>query len=319
MKRCSSLLAFAAIASTIGLVSCAGPSGYNYKNVVVSLSFNPGCSGVCVNTGVFLTVPKPTNPGDLVGPVGAIEMPIGSGGSGSCVELTASITNAPPNFTWTILPSLTPAVPGAGSGTTYPPTQAGPNIGTLAYTTGATNYYCVPNSVPIYTGAAWAQAQALGIQQGETVVQVSAPADPNNPAITASATQAMTFQGATLPSQILVGMIPSGTLSIPLNSTFQFQGYVVGANGYRTLIGVTNPIPAQAQTWYVTAPGGSAVAGGNATIGTISSTGLYTAPAAYPTSAKTVTISLGATSSAVTPTIVTGGSGQGSSTIITFQ
>ena len=312
MKLCTRILALLAIAATFALAGCAGPAGYSYQNVTLTLSFNPICSGTCINGNVFTKVPSPTKAGDQVGPVGAIELPIG-GGSGQCVELNATVTNAPANLTWTILPTPNP-VP-ASSGT---PPVPNPNTGTLASPTGLSNYYCMSTSwgsAILYSGAQLAQAQALGLQQGETEIVVSVPADPNDPSKVVTATQTFTYQLNTPPSQsgstMLVGITPANTLSLALGATYQFSGYVIGDNGYYTPPGSTTPIPAQAQIWYV-----NGVHGGSTTTGTITDSGLYTAPKTYPSTGKTVTITM---ASAAFPSIVTGGNGQGTATVITFQ
>ncbi len=318
MKLSSRILAFAAIASTSALISCAGPSGYSYKNVTIKLSFNPICSGVCLTgtSNIFTLVPQPLQAGDLIGPPGAIRLPTGYQSSGSCVELTATVTNAPANLTWTIYPTPTPTVPAPPSGTSYAPTLPSVNVGTLSSTTGSQNYYCSPRDIPIYTGATLAQAQSLGIQQGETEVVVSVPADPNNPANVVSQTQTFNTESNAVPSGVIVGTTPNTSLSLPLGGKFQFSGFVTGLSGYYTAPGTTTQIPSQSQVWSVTAPGGLPIVGGNATIGTITNTGLYTAPSAYPASGKTVTISM---ASAAYPSVVTGGVGQGPTTIVTFQ
>ena len=309
MKLCSKILALTALASTAGLISCAGPAGYSYQNVSLKLTFNPICSGVCVNAGVFVAVPPPTNPGDAVGTVGAIEMPTGTG-SGSCVQLTATVTNAPANISWTIIPTATPSQPGTGTGTAFPVGQPTPNVGYMQYATGANNYYCVPGSVPIFSGATLAQAQAVGLNQGEVMVVASVPADPNNPSKVVTATQAMTYQVTSPPAGVTVGVTPT-TIPVPLGTTYQFSGYIVGINGYIASATPGGPsTPAKAQTWFV-----NGVAGGNATTGTITNTGLFTAPKAYPSSGKTVTVTMGSTAY---PTLVTGASGQGAATTVTF-
>lgn len=316
--KLSRLLALAAIASTSALISCAGPAGYNYKNVAIALTYQPICSGICLNGGVFTPLGQPLKTGDQIGPSGAIELPITA--SGSCVEITATITNAPPNFTWTIYPNPSASVPTQPSGTSFPPAEPGINVGTLSSAKGSQNYYCEPGSIPVYTGATLVQAQALGLQQGETEIVVTAPADPNNPTNTVSATQTFTAQLNTPPSQkegtVLVGITPANALTIPLGSQFQFSGYVVGYNGYYTVPGTTTQIPGQSLVWFV-----NNIQGGNASVGTISSTGLYTAPSTYPPAttgsgtSKTVLITA---ASAAFPSIVTGGVGQGTATTITF-
>lgn len=309
MKLRNRILGFLSLAPAFGLAGCSGPSGYTYQNVSVQLSFNPICSGVCLNANVFTPVPAPTTPGDLVGPTGAIEMPVG-GGSGSCIELTATVSNAPANVTWTIVPTplATAPTPPTATGTAVP-TPATPNTGSLAYTTGLTNYYCMPNGIPIYSGVQLLQAQAAGLQQGETEVVVSVPADPNDPSKVVTQTQTFTSQVGSPPAGILVGITPANTVTVALGASYQFTGYIVGNNGYYTPAGSTTQIPAQSEYWMV-----NGVHGGSTTTGTITDSGLYTAPKAKPTG--TVTVSMASTAY---KQITTGGTGQGASTVVILQ
>jgi len=292
MKLCYKILAIAIVASTGSFISCAGPAAFSYQNVTLVLSYNPICTGVCINGNVFTPVPAGVN----TGPVGAIEMPV-AGGSGSCLTITATVTNAPPTPTWTVYP--TPA-PGATS-----------NSGYMDGATGATNAYCMftGGTIPIYSGVELAQATALGLQQGETEVVVTVPADPNNPADVVSASMQFTYELNTTgqkPGSIGIGIQP-GSVTIPLStattpSTYQFTGYIVGINGYEGA-GATVNTPAKLMTWEVnTVVGGAGTGAGQ--FGTISSTGLYTAPLAYP-SATVHTATINGVSAAY-PTIVSG-------------
>jgi hypothetical protein len=110
-----------------------------------------------------------------------------------------------------------------------------------------------------------------------------------------------TFQLNTPPSGVLVGVFAGSSVAIPLSSTYQFTGYVAGTNGFILLPGLVAPTggcvaivaglcnASYATTWalaacsqtgspaLVTNPNGSTNYG---TLNTV--TGLYTAPAAYP-------------------------------------
>jgi len=301
MKFCSKILAIAIIASAFGMISCAGPTTASFQNVAISLTYYPICNGCgTTGTGGFFYGINPPGSGGIVGTVicspasstcltggtescvavsnlctsgGAIEMPPG-GGSGSCIELFVTVTNAPINPTWSISPA-----PLAASATS--------NVGTLSSPTGATNFYCEANSIPIYSGAQLAQALAAGIVdasgtvvQGTTKVTVSNPSDPSNPSAPPATTSLFfAYQLLGPPTGVNVGIFAGSSVVVPLNSTYQFTGWVAGVNG---LIG-TAAVPAYSKTWALAACTGSttALSGGN--YGTINATtGLYTAPAVYP-------------------------------------
>jgi hypothetical protein len=98
-----------------------------------------------------------------------------------------------------------------------------------------------------------------------------------------------------------VGIFNGSSVTVPLGGTLQFTGWVAGVSG---LIGASQT-PAYAQNWAVSACTGSTTLQSGANYGTINaSTGLYTAPAAYPSAAThcaNITIA-----SAAYPTIISG-------------
>ena len=97
-------------------------------------------------------------------------------------------------------------------------------------------------------------------------------------------------------SGVAVTISPSATIVV-LSGTQQFTANVVGSSN-------TNV------NWFVSTPGGSLVSGGNSTIGTITSTGLYTAPATLPDpNMVTVTAQAAVNSSAMATSNVTLDSG----------
>ena len=306
MKLCSKLLVIAILTSTCALISCAGPSNASstYKNVTISLSYYPICNGCgTTGTGGFTYGVNPPGAGGITGAVicspasstclvngtelcsttnftcttgGAIEMPPG-GGSGSCAELYTTVTNAPLNPTYTIIPA--PVASSASS-----------NVGSLGVPIGNTVFYCEANGIPIYSGAQLAQAQAAGLPMGTTEVVVTNPADPNDPTQVVSAHLYFTFQSLTPPTtNFVAGLLPGGNITVPLGGTFQFTGYIAGDNGFIIPAGATAPtggcttaiagvcIPAYQANYNV-----NGTIGGSTLYGTISSTGLYTAPAVYP-------------------------------------
>ncbi len=93
MKLCLKILAVASIAVfTYPITSCSGPAGFSYQNVAISLSQVPIQCSDCPGGITF-------NPADPA----ALTMPLG-GGQGGTVLITATVTNAPANITWTIFP-----------------------------------------------------------------------------------------------------------------------------------------------------------------------------------------------------------------------
>jgi hypothetical protein len=175
---------------------------------------------------------------------------------------------------------------------------------------------------PIYTGAALAQAEAMtytvtypqevvlntgvpqlqtvsqqmtGIPQGSVLMGVSVPSDPANPSTVTTAYQLMEIYA----SAPVVYMTPStpgspavftdSVLSIPHSTASQANSYAFygGAAGAPPCAGATCNGAATGTTdnsviWEVGASSSTALAGGSTTYGTITSTGVYTAPTAIP-------------------------------------
>jgi hypothetical protein len=281
MKLCSKLLAIAIICSATALISCAGPSSFTYQKVALTVTYSPWCA-CFAPVGNFYSI----NPPGAGGITGAVEIPTG-GGEGGCDQLVASVTNAPLNPTWAILP-------------------AGTNTGTLNDAApGGSNFYCAPSGAPIYSGAQLAAARAAGIVdangnvvQGTTEIVVTNPADPTNPANVVSASVFYQFSaigggGTGPPTGVGIGMsglaLPAN-VTVPLAATYQFAGYVTGVGGFNPCAGgngvgtgpasPTNPA-AFAVTYEVNGVVGGAGTG-TGQFGTINASGLYTAPTAYP-------------------------------------
>lgn len=303
MKLCSKLLAIAIICSATALISCAGPSSFSYQKVTMTLTYSPWCA-CFAPVGNLYSI----NPPGAGGITGAIEIPPG-GGEGGCDQLIATVNNAPLNPTWAILP-------------------AGTNTGTLSDAApGGSNFYCGPNSAAVYTGAELAAARAAGIVdsngnvvQGTTEILVTNPADPTNPANVVSASVFYQFSaigggGAGPPTGVAVGMsgltLPAN-VTVPLGGTYQFAGYVTGVGGFNPCTGGTGTgsgpatatnVPAFAVTYEVNGVvGGAGV--GTGQFGTISPSGLYTAPTNYPSSTtKSATVNVYSTAC---PTIISG-------------
>ena len=166
-------------------------------------------------------------------------------------------TNDAPNYPDWFLENVTGFVANNGPGT--------PNAGliTTATTDSPTMTYTAPPTPPIYN----ATQVAAGAVQGSVTVVAMIHSSPTNFFSVVSATQTFVI---TAPS-VTVGLSPA-TASVNLGGTQQLTGYAVGS--------VNNTL-----TWQV-----NGVAGGTSATGSISTAGLYTAPAATPMTGNTVTI-----------------------------
>ncbi len=192
------------------------------------------------------------------------------------------------------------------TGTATPVGESGSSVGSVTAASGNTVLYSAPSGVPIYTGAALQQAQSfqwtyngvsrVGIPQGDVLLQASVPSDPANPSAVAVSYQLIQMFSA--PSLYLVPAMPTTPISttpivnVARNGSFAFYGGAVGAVPCATpaacaLISATAP-PFSTDNgviWSVgPAPFASTtqVTGGNATLGTITQNGVYTAPATIP-------------------------------------
>jgi hypothetical protein len=358
MKLCLKILVIAIVAaSTLPLMSCAAPASFSYQNVTVSLtvSFCSSCNGLTYLPAPYpqpIVVPMQQYQQLLPGTV--VEAPQNGASQGACIELTAIVTNAPANVTWTLYPQAELGTPPVLlSGTNYPQTEPIANtgnpiaqstnltaIGSINSASGATNYYCIPPTPPVYTGAALQAAAAApepngwilptwtGLPQGYTEVVASVPTDPTNPNACANlnssscAYTTAVFQVVTLPGGVptveLFPRTPSGASNVVLtishsapNNTYQFTGFAVGASACASsnpsatppsplcangqLVNYTDnsivwqiaPVSPSGTVAYCSAPAFSpqisnCPAVNSAAYGTISASGLYTAPSVLP-------------------------------------
>jgi len=226
-------------------------------------------------------------------------------GEGGTETFFANVTNAPQtNVTWTVYPS-----PNLGSidtlptGTTLPITESG-GLGTINAASGNSIYYTVPGA-PVYGGAALEQANAMGIPQGDILLVATVPDNPSNPSQVATGSQLIQVYGGSSaqgpPGTYLTPKTPttpagvtSPAVTVARGTSFQFYGGVVGAapctttvscgslplyTADNTAVWAVGPAPASLST---------AIVGGNATLGTISTTGVYTAPTTIPTTLPVV-------------------------------
>jgi hypothetical protein len=307
MKLCLKLLAVAVIAvSTYSLTGCSAPSTYSYKNVTISItSFCSDCAaGAFANGGTTYNpaFPQPPNPGSV------ILMP--NTGEGGTTTFVANVTNAPQtNVTWTVYPQGNLSdIDTAPTGTSTPVGVSGNPMGTINATSGNTIFYTVPGP-PVYSGAALVQANQLGIPQGDILLVASVPIDPANPSVVATQSQLIqVYSGGSppTPSTYLTPhslTSPAGqtqaVVTVPRNTSYAFYGGTIAAGpclgtvsspcvnaaGATLLLGT----PDDSTVWEVgptPEATGTAIAGGNATYGTITTQGVYTAPALIPTTSN---------------------------------
>jgi hypothetical protein len=307
MKLCLKILAIAVIAvSTYSLIGCAAPASFSYQNVTVLISAQ------CADCENFLEVPTYNPAYPLPPAVGSVPYITPGGGPGGNELFTATVTNAPStNVTWAIFPT-----PNLGSinnpptGTSFPVGESGSSVGTITAASGNTALYSAPSGPPIYTGAALLQAQALGIPMGDVLLVASVPVDPSNPATVVTGNQLVqVVNNTSAPTPYLFphtnttpANINSPAVTVARNTSFQFLGGVVGAlpctssttcaTQFTPVVNSANNFP----VWMVcpassTSPAAFVFANclpvvngisGNATVGTVTQTGLYTAPATIP-------------------------------------
>jgi hypothetical protein len=297
MKLSLKILAIAIIAaSTYSLIGCAAPAGYSYQNIAIT--FSATCSD-CPAIAYNPAAPPPPSPNSV--------LLMASNSQGGTSFITATVTNAPGNnITWTVYPT-----PNLGDITTAPtcqttstpcqPSESTNPDGTINAASGNTIVYTVPGP-PIFSGAALVQANALGIPQGDLLLTASVPSDPNNPSAVFTASQLIqiygsgTFPGSTPYLSPHTPTTPTGltnpVVTVARNASYQFTGGVVGTlpctSASQCLINgtqyVTNTTDNKAVWEVCPAPFALAtcIVGGNATLGTITQSGLYTAPAAIP-------------------------------------
>jgi hypothetical protein len=308
MKLCLKILAIALIAaSTYPLTSCAGPAGYSYQNVGISVA--TACSD-CPVSNTY----NPAQPNVIM---------MTTGGQGGVEQFTATVTNAPANVTWTVFPQPNlSSITSFPTGTSTPVGESGSSVGSFATSSGnaltvtaPSMYYTGPGSPPVYSGAALQQAQTIqwysngvlqtGIPQGDVLIVASVPTDPaNTSSVYTQGQLVQIYRNSTPQGPPSVYLTPSNG-STPANQTqpvayvarggsFQFYGGTVGAAPCIPAAGQTTcALPAGAvpyttdnsSIWLVgPAPFSlsTAVQGGNATLGTIDQNGKYTAPATVP-------------------------------------
>jgi hypothetical protein len=337
MKLCLKILAIVATAATTySLVSCAAPSSFSYQNVTIS--FIAQCTdcpaGITFNPQYPTTTNNGTESNTSVIPAGAV-MTMPNTGEGGTVELLATVTNAPAtSLTWQIYPqpNLT-GITTLPTGTGDPEGESGSSVGSFVTPGGSNttatgpNVYYTTGGPPVYSGAALAQANAMGIPQGMFLIVASLPSNPDVPSAVATASLLIQpYGGSTAqgpPSAYLTPHTPTTpaglvnpvvtvahnpnlltTGAIAPGGQYQFYGGIVGAapcltTGTCTITPpfTTTPVSFPLFTvdntavWEVgpspfslTTAFPCSTPGPSCPFGTITQSGLYTAPAAIPSS-----------------------------------
>jgi hypothetical protein len=140
--------------------------------------------------------------------------------------------------------------------------------------------------------------QVTGIPMGYTLVSASVPNNPDNPSSVSTAYQLFENynENSTTPTLYLTPHTPTSpsglttsVVTIPHGTTYQFFGGAAGAQpciapggGTYCISGLPNFSTDDTVIWEVGPTTATAVQGGSTIYGTISSSGLYTAPATVP-------------------------------------
>jgi len=319
MKLCLKIFAIATIAAfTYSLIGCAAPAGFSYQNI--SITLNQFCTYTCSSvtydpntipplstntyyaweiasgTDYFFTanvVNAPANFTWALYPTENLTQPADTTGNG-----TGELSNGATDGSFSVGPNNTgPTV------LYYPP---GPPIFSGAalqqaenfqYTTSYIEESVSVNGVP---SLATITASQTGIPMGYILLAVSVPSNPADPTQNYTYYQLMEITGGRalylIPS---TPTNPSGlttpAVTVPRGTSFQFLGGGVGngpcgtaascaaqAVGYQNMGSIDNTI-----VWTVGSSASTNCISGTPTCtpayGTVSNTGLYTAPSVSPT------------------------------------
>jgi len=321
MKLCLKIFVVALVAAlTYSMIGCAAPAGFSYQNVSISLNqfCTYNCSSVTydpntipplgtsntqyaweINSGTtyFFTANVVNAPANFTWALYPTEnlsqpnpYPTGSStpvGAQSAGPTDGYFYGAPYGPTVIYVPSSAPIFSGAAL-------QQAENF---QYTTSYVSEALSINGTPSLTTIT---KSATGIPQGDVLLAVSVPSNPSDPTQTFTYYQLMEITGGlklylvpstpTNPTGLTDSVVTIPHSTAATANTFQFYGGAVGnspcgttagcaaqAAGYQTLNSIDNTV-----VWEVGSSPSTAVVGGNSTYGTISTSGLYTAPTSVP-------------------------------------
>jgi hypothetical protein len=327
MKLCLKIFAIAIIAATtFSLIGCAAPGGFSYQNVNISFALTCSDCGGGAQSGVNLLYDG-SKPGVLTVPYGNQQggsILFTATVTNAPANLTWSLYPSQNLITPNPYPSgstvpVTEQPPGAVIGAIN--VQTGNTALYFMNGNGGVE--------PIYYGEALAQADAMqyvityqqevlsnvgvpslvtvnepvtGIPQGDVLLEASVPSNPQNPSQVAAAYQLMEIYNGnnSTPTLYMIPRTPTSpsglttsVLTVPRNTSYQFYGGVTGAPPCQTTSACgSSPLGTADDTaiWEVGATPTTAVAGGNTTYGTITQTGLYTAPTSIPSGTVVVVL-----------------------------
>ena len=317
MKLCLKILAIAIVATfTYSLIGCAAPASFTYSNVGITLTqfcsdcgtitngteaeWDPNQPGVILlpNGGegevITLTAHVTNAPPNItwqVYPTNNLGIPNPpASGSGTPVG-ESSIAG---NTGYIIATSGTTAVYSCGQIPIYSGAEL-VQAQNMQYTITYTTLSLPGNGVPTLQTV---NKQVTGIPMGYTLVSASVPNNPDNPSSVSTAYQLFENynENSTTPTLYLTPHTPTSpsglttsVVTIPHGTTYQFFGGAAGAQpciapggGTYCISGLPNFSTDDTVIWEVGATTATAVQGGSALYGTISSTGLYSAPATVP-------------------------------------
>ncbi len=171
--------------------------------------------------------------------------------AGSSTSFSTTVNNAPNFPVWTLNGSIVTSATSSAAGSFSTPTTDAP-----------TGTYVAPATPPIYTDA----QVGSGYKQG--MVTLGAFVSNSSTNVLSDAFGSVTFA---IVGPISAGISPTAA-RVNLGGILQFNAYVVGtlSNSYTLKV--------------------NGFTGGGSEVGTISATGLYTAPAVMPMTGSTVTI-----------------------------
>ncbi len=320
MKLCLKIFAIATIAAfTYSLIGCAAPAGFSYQNI--SITLNQFCTYTCssvtydpntippLSTGnnqyaweiasgtyYFFTanvVNAPANFTWALYPTENLIEPADTTGNGTG-EASAGATDGAfyvgPNGTGPTVIYIPPSPP-IFSGAALQQAQ------NFQYTTSYTRETLSVNGVPSLQTITAAQT---GIPMGDILLAVSVPSNPVDPTQNYTYYQLMEITGGL--NTFLIPSTPTNpsglttpAVTVPRGTSFQFYGGAIGngpcgtvascsaqATGLQTLGSIDDTV-----VWTVgSSPSTNCItgaAGCTALYGTVSTSGLYTAPSVSPT------------------------------------
>ena len=317
MKLCLKILAIAIVAAfTYSLIGCAAPASFTYSNVGITLTqfcsdcgtitngteaeWDPNQPGVILlpngGEGEVITLTAhvtnaPPNVTWQIYPTNNLGIPNPpASGSGTPVG-ESSISG---NTGYLVATSGTTTIYSCGQIPIYSGAEL-VQAQNMQYTITYTTESLPGNGVPTLQTV---NKQVTGIPMGYTLVSASVPNNPDNPSSVTTAYQLFENynENSITPTLYLTPHTPTSpsglttsVVTVPHGTSYQFFGGAAGAQpciapggGTYCISGLPNFSTDDTVIWEVGPTTATAVQGGSTIYGTISSSGLYTAPATVP-------------------------------------